>query len=195
MKKILVLMCFVFNLQAVDLSILKEYERENGDTSYAFWSFLHSCKYRPNLANNCDKKDEIIKHFKDECENGDGASCLDIGEVYDDELIQSDDKVKDSINYYKKSCDLGVRAACYILGVDYFVMYSNSSDEEYKKNALNLSIKYHKKSCDMGIKLSCTKLQYVEKEKKSNTKYYIAFFIAVVIIIMLYFKSRSRYIN
>lgn len=192
MKKILVLMCFVFNLQALDLSILKEYERENGDTSYAFWSFLHSCKYRPNIANNCDKKDEIIKHFKDECENGDGRLCADIGKVYSDELIQSDDKVKDSINYYKKSCDLNVMTSCYILGVDYFVMYSNSSDEEYKKNALNLSIKYHKKSCDMGIKLSCTKLQYVEKEKKSNTKYYIALFIVLVIIIRMYFKSKDR---
>lgn len=193
MKKILVLMCFVFNLQAVDLSILKEYERENADKEETLWTFLHRCKYKPNLANNCDKKDEIIKHFKDECENGDGRSCAAIGKVYSDELIQSDDKVRDSINYYKKSCDLDVMTSCYILGVDYFVMYLNSNDEKHKKDFLNTSMKYHKKSCDMGFKLSCSKLQNIEKEKKSNTKYYIAFFIAVVIIIMLYFKNRSRH--
>lgn len=197
MKKILVLMCFVFNLQAVDLSILKEYERENGDTSYAFWSFLHSCKYRPNLANNCDKKDEIIKHFKDECENGDGRSCAAIGKVYSDELIQSDDKVRDSINYYKKSCDLDVRASCAIVGLKYHHIFSNITDKNEKQVLLKNIKKYYKKACDMGLAISCKDLEFIKKEEKQekNAKYYyIALFIALIIIIRMYFKSKDRYI-
>ncbi|WP_267523453.1 hypothetical protein [Campylobacter sp. MG1] len=192
MKKILILLCFAFNLLAIDLEILKEYSDNYID---ALHSFLHKCKYKPNIATNCDKKDEFVKYFKDECEKGNGEFCSAIGKIYKDELIKSDDKIKDSINYYKKACNLKVATSCYIIGTTYEIMNLDSNNDEEKKSLLKNAMEYYKKSCDLGFKFSCTQIQTIEKEQKQekNSKYYyIALFIIVIFLIRMFFKNKSK---
>lgn len=192
MKKILILLCFAFNLLAIDLEILKEYSDNYND---ALHSFLHKCKYKPNIATNCDKKDEFVKYFKDECEKGDSHICFALGSIYEDELIQSDNKTNDSINYYTKACDFNSSNACYTLGMIYKIQIENISDKKEKNNIKQTAIQYLKKSCDLGFKFSCTQIQTIEKEQKQekNSKYYyIALFIIVILLIRMFFKNKSK---
>lgn len=195
MKKILILLCFIINVLALDLEIFNKYETEYGNKQDAIWNFMHDCKYKTQITNGCDKKDEFVKYFKDECEKGNGKFCSAIGHIYNDELITSDDKTKDSINYYKKACDLNIPISCAIIGLKYYNMFSVSTNEKEKQILLKNTKEYYKKACDLGLEMSCKDLKRLtqeQKQEKNSKYYYIALFIIVILLIRMFFKNKSK---
>lgn len=89
-----------------------------------------------------------INALQKECDDGNGASCYELGVLYDNAREGAAQDYQKAAELYSKACELGSGGGCYNLGNLY------AQGRGVKEDA-NAAEKYLKKACEMEPELAC----------------------------------------
>ena len=97
--------------------------------------------------NSSKVNEKVLKVCSDECNLGNGISCLELGKYY-----VSKENFKKAEFYFRRSCNLNEARGCTNLATLYYHGF-NGIEQDYKQ-----AVKYYKKACDLGEAKACHNL-------------------------------------
>ena len=101
-----------------------------------------------------------IDELKQECDNGNGQSCFNLGLMYDNDKGVKQDYFK-AVTLYQKACGLDIGSGCFNLEVSY---YNGKGVRQSNQKALE----YWGKACDLKLQSGCKNYAMLKKIINKN---------------------------